>query len=286
MNKVLVPCLFLALSASALALDYGPGQFASMQADYGINRQEFDTVMAYLNTYDKAPANNEMPTESDNSVSRLMELLPAIYAQDKKALLEVLKFIKTTWKGSWTVGQFRNPLMAMIAADDFNTFKEALRVDRNLAYAPNQYWQSAGPSPIAELVRQSKITWLQYLLDNTYDFNHEPSLYGRGESIYVLNLFSVVSNPKVDELLVQAGVPEVIPRSIESYCTDDNVRVRDNYSLDAKVLFKINKKTPFVITGQSSRMSVIEGLGPGFWYSIKVEGKTGWIFSHFAYVEL
>jgi len=285
MRSVTAFIFFILLGSGVFSLDYGSTQFANMQRDYGINRQTYDIIVSHLKNYDKEPYNKDLSTQ-DDAVSRLMELLPAIYAQDKKALPGILTFLKTTFKGSWIHGAFRNPLHSMILADDFSSFKDALKIDANLAYAPNQYWESSGPTPIAELVRLSKLTWLLYLYDNKFDFNREPSLYGKGESIYILNLFSVVSDPKVDAFLVKAGVPEVVPRDIESYCIDDNVRVRDSYSLNAKVLFKINKNTPFVITGQSSRLSEVEGLGKGFWYRIKVEGKVGWIFSAFAMVEL
>ncbi|MDR2718871.1 MAG: SH3 domain-containing protein [Treponema sp.] len=68
-----------------------------------------------------------------------------------------------------------------------------------------------------------------------------------------------------------------------SFINDDNVNVRSYPSLNADILFKVNKNTKIVITGVSKEIDDIDNY-TGNWLNIKIEnpwGDGGWVFSKY-----
>jgi len=268
-----LPVLFLVCGMSLDAQPFSPNDQANSLRDYGVNKADYDKIVALVARHakpDELQAGGYNAT-SDGAVGRLVEILPLIYQHDKDELLATLTFLKAALRGKWDISLVRNPLVAMVQTDDFATFQKALAIDRELAYVATQFWESSAPTPIAEVVKAGKTEWLKYLITNKYDLNRDPVLTsGKNDRYWVANLLTVAPTPDIDKLLVQAGVRDVLATEWYSRCLDDNVRVRDAFGLNGKVLFKIAKGTE---------------VGRGVWLKVDVGGKVGWLFSVFAWLD-
>jgi len=285
------PAMLLTLvlvGLSAGAQPYSPNDASFSLSEYGVTKADYDRIVAIVERHVKADeleAGGYNATQ-DGAVSRVLEILPLIYKHDKDELLADLKFLKLALHGKWDYGIVRNPLVAMLQADDLSTFQKALAIDPELAYVPTHYWESSGPTPIGEIVKAGKIEWLRMLIRDKYDLNRDPVLAsGRNDRYWVANLLTVAPTPEIDKMLVQAGVRDVIPTEWYSRSLDDNVRVRDGFGLKSNVLFKIAKGTEFKVLAQSARWETIPDVGKGVWLKVDVAGKVGWLFSAFAWID-
>ena len=274
--------------AMLMAQPYSPNDQGESFREYGVSKTDYDKITAIIAKHAKADELEAggYSVSQDSAVSRVLEILPLIYYHDKVEFLGILKFLKSALHGTWDRGIVRNPLVAMVRADDFDTFQKALSIDAELAYVPTRYWESSAPSPIGEIVKAGKTQWLKFLIEAKYDLNRDPALTGmKNDRYWVANLLTVAPSPEIDKLLVLAGVREVIPTEWHSKSLDDNVRVRDVYGLSGKVLFKISKGTEFKVLAQSARWETIPDVGTSVWLKVDVAGKIGWLFGTFAWLD-
>lgn len=62
------------------------------------------------------------------------------------------------------------------------------------------------------------------------------------------------------------------------YSKEDQVNVRIEPNKTAKIAFRINKGDEFVVLSKSENTQLINGYGQDFWYEIKFNNLTGWVF--------
>ena len=68
-------------------------------------------------------------------------------------------------------------------------------------------------------------------------------------------------------------------------CIGDQVNVRFQPSLNSKIAFRINKNDSFIILNKSKNESTVINYGTDFWYEIKLNNLTGWVFGKFITLE-
>ena len=107
---------------------------------------------------------------------------------------------------------------------------------------PDNYWSGNYLAPIGYAVSKNKIDWVKLLINSGVNVNDEAYVYGKGyESYYRMNLLSIASDDKMADLLKKSGINTIASIAWDSYCKDDNVRLRASYSINSEVIGKINQ---------------------------------------------
>jgi len=78
------------------------------------------------------------------------------------------------------------------------------------------------------------------------------------------------------------GVQQISNSSWDSHCKDDNVRLRESFSLTSNVLGKLSKGDEFKVIGHTFAFYLLPDGSTGRWVNILYKGNKYWIWS--AYV--
>jgi hypothetical protein len=136
------------------------------------------------------------------------------------------------------------------------------------------------PPAIAEAVQTDNFDMVTYMVTKKgfpKDYVYLLGSLGLNE-----NLLTWSRSSPMDALLIGLGVPQTVPLGKwKGTCADDNVRIRESYGLDSKVIGKIDKGESILAVERTAKSYSIDGKQSCWLKIVTGDGTAGWSFGAF-----
>jgi hypothetical protein len=217
-----------------------------------------------------------------------------IYEKGKRQeSIDALNLLLKYFKGKWiTVSEysFTNIMYDIIDNNDEDYFNYLKKVDASLLTCGITTWNGiSSETCLDHCVYTDNVKWAEVYLKMGYSPNSIKE--SDGMTNIIKPLFSETQSEEMRKLLLKYGAKTEIVYtlanvghgSVNSYCTDDNVRIRDKPNTNSNILGKLSKGNKFEITGQSTDEYKLEN-DEYFWYKINYNGIAGWVYGKYVYI--
>jgi hypothetical protein len=184
---------------------------------------------------------------------------------------------------NWFQGvNFLNPIDYAMRKNDIELFNKMILICQNYINTPDHTGMGGSGSIIWEAVGLDNEIFVTELFAHGLLLNND-ELYIDEKDHYLSNILTVAKSKKIQKILVKNGVNEISSEKWDSYCLDDNVRIRKANSIDSEIITRVAKGTKFQVLGYTFIKYVLPDTTIGRWVKIEINGKIAWIWSRYVY---